>query len=130
MIIFPKNFKNDHNAKIQKRKWIKNYIPTQKKLRGGVTFFQGATYITPFPAKIVILSTVRNSFRISLSTLESGINIALRLLIFWLFSRGYAYSFCQIFQGLRLFKGLRLFQTLEYFKGLLLSKEPRVLLAH
>ena len=26
---------------------------------------------------------------------------------------GYAYSFCQIFQGLRLFKGLRLFQTLE-----------------
>ena len=27
---------------------------------------------------------------------------------------GYAYSFCQIFQGLRLFKGLRLFQTLEY----------------
>ena len=28
---------------------------------------------------------------------------------------GYAYSFCQIFQGLCLFKGLRLFQTLEYF---------------
>ena len=27
---------------------------------------------------------------------------------------GYAYSFCQIFQGLPLFKGLRLFQTLEY----------------
>ena len=27
---------------------------------------------------------------------------------------GYAYSFCQIFQGLRLFKGVRLFQTLEY----------------
>ena len=27
---------------------------------------------------------------------------------------GYAYSFCQSFQGLRLFKGLRLFQTLEY----------------
>ena len=27
---------------------------------------------------------------------------------------GYAYSFCQIFQGLYLFKGLRLFQTLEY----------------
>jgi hypothetical protein len=27
---------------------------------------------------------------------------------------GYAYSFCQIFQGLRLFKGLCLFQTLEY----------------
>ena len=26
---------------------------------------------------------------------------------------GYDYSFCQIFQGLRLFKGLRLFQTLE-----------------
>ena len=26
---------------------------------------------------------------------------------------GYAYSFCQIFQGLRLFKGLCLFQTLE-----------------
>ena len=28
---------------------------------------------------------------------------------------GYAYSFCQIFQGLCLFKGLRLFQTLEYY---------------
>ena len=27
---------------------------------------------------------------------------------------GYAYSFCQIFQGLCLFKGVRLFQTLEY----------------
>ena len=27
--------------------------------------------------------------------------------------RGYIYSFCQIFQRLRLFKGLRLFQTLE-----------------
>ena len=26
---------------------------------------------------------------------------------------GYAYSFCQILQGLRLFKGVRLFQTLE-----------------
>ena len=26
----------------------------------------------------------------------------------------YAYSFCQIIQGLRLFKGVRLFQTLEY----------------
>ena len=59
------------------------------------------------------------------TTLDSGINVALRLLIFWLFSRsdfssisirykwGYAYSFCQIFQGLCLFKGLRLFQTLE-----------------
>ena len=28
--------------------------------------------------------------------------------------KGYVYSFCQIFQRLRLFKGLRLFQTLEY----------------
>ena len=27
---------------------------------------------------------------------------------------GYAYSFCQNFQGLRLFKGVRLFRTLEY----------------
>ena len=27
--------------------------------------------------------------------------------------RGYVYSFCQIFQRLRLFKGLRLFQSLE-----------------
>ena len=27
---------------------------------------------------------------------------------------GYAYSFCQIFQGLCLFKGVHLFQTLEY----------------
>ena len=67
---------------------------------------------------------------VSYDTLESGINIALRLLIFWLFFQGlrpysglhraylssismrykwgYAYFFCQIFQG------LRLFQTLEY----------------
>ena len=29
---------------------------------------------------------------------------------------GYAYSFCQIFQGLCLFKGVRLFQTLEYLQ--------------
>ena len=29
---------------------------------------------------------------------------------------GYAYSFCQIIQGLRLFKELRLFQTLEWNK--------------
>ena len=27
---------------------------------------------------------------------------------------GYAYFFCQIFQGLLLFKGLRLYRTLEY----------------
>ena len=42
-------------------------------------------------------------------TLESGINIAVRLLIFAKFSR-----------GLCLFKGLRLFQTLEYlnYEGL------------
>jgi hypothetical protein len=69
-------------------------------------------------------------------TLESGINIALRLLIFRLFFQGlrpysglhrdylnstsirykwgYTYSFRHFFQGLCLFKGLRLFQTLEY----------------
>ena len=81
----------------------------------------------------------QNSDEISRFTLESRINIVLRLLISWLFSRGYglilvsiepilvvhisirykwgyAYSFCQIFQGLRLFKGLRLFQTLEYIR--------------
>ena len=65
----------------------------------------------------------------------SGINIILRLLIFWIFSMGHgltrdlkAYILlhkfahfkglrlfrCQIFQRLRLFKGLRLFRTLEY----------------
>ena len=67
------------------------------------------------------------------NTLESGINIPLLLLIFGIFSRGYGlftdlkdlnftthilrgyiYSFCQIFQRLRLFKGLHLFRTLEY----------------
>ena len=69
-------------------------------------------------------------------TLESGINIALNLLFFFDFFQGlrpysglhkayfssisikykwgYAYSFCQNFQGLRLLKGLRLFRSLEY----------------
>ena len=70
-------------------------------------------------------------------TLESGINVPLCLLIFGIFSRcyglitdlilkiyyirlhilrGYIYSFCQIFQRLRLFKGLHLFRTLEYYR--------------
>ena len=56
------------------------------------------------------------------NTLESGIHIPLRLLIFDFFSqgyhlitdlKGYVYSFCQIFQSLRLIKGLRLFRTLR-----------------
>ena len=75
------------------------------------------------------------------TTLDSGINIGVRLLIFdffpgatsllkrvnhkkkseillfdevgYVFSRGYVYCFSQMFQGLRLFKGLRLFRSLE-----------------
>ena len=68
-----------------------------------------------------------------LHTLESGINIPIRLLIFGYFSRdyilikrlifyyitlhilgGYVNSLCQFFQGLLLFKGIHLFRTLEY----------------
>ena len=67
-------------------------------------------------------------------TLESGINVPLRLLIFRIYSRGYnlitglkrlkfyyislhilrgyVYSFCQILQRLRLFKGLRLWSII------------------
>ena len=78
---------------------------------------------------------VRGGFYISwLLTLESGINVPLHLIFFWLFSRGYglildfiepisirykwgyAFSFCQIFQGLRLFQGVRLFRSLEKIK--------------
>ena len=39
--------------------------------------------------------------------------------------RGYVYSFCQIFQRLRLFKGLRLFRTLEYIVDCLITKPQR-----
>ena len=55
-------------------------------------------------------------------TLESGINIPLRLLIFGIFSRshchimdlkGYVYSFCQILQRLRLFRTLEYKITIE-----------------
>ena len=92
------------------------------------------------PLQLAILYTVIQSwlFHLEISTLESGINIPLRLLIFGIFFqglwsyyglkrlkfyyislhilRGYVYSFCQIFQRQRLFKGLRLFVTLEYLK--------------
>jgi hypothetical protein len=33
----------------------------------------------------------------------------------YVYSRGYVYYFCQMFQGLPLFKRVRLFQTLEYY---------------
>ena len=53
-------------------------------------------------------------------TLESRINVGLRLLIFGLLSRGYVlieggyvYYFCQTFQGLCLFQWLHLFRTLK-----------------
>ena len=70
------------------------------------------------------------------TTLDSRINVPLRLLYFLSFFSGlqpysglhraylssigmryewgYACSFCQIFQGLRLFKGVRLFQIADY----------------
>ena len=66
---------------------------------------------------------------LNFTTLESGINVALQLLIFGLFSRGYGLIpdfivegkngatiilFDKFSRGLRLFKGVRLFQTLEY----------------
>ena len=43
----------------------------------------------------------------------SGLHRAYFSSIRIMYKLGYAYSFCQIFQGLRLFKGLRLFQNLE-----------------
>ena len=45
----------------------------------------------------------------------SGLHRAYSCSISIRYKWGYAYSFCQIFQKLRLFKGLRLFQTLEYY---------------